>query len=58
LKGVPGAGVLATSDCKKTYEELSGCGVELLQPPRERPCGIEALLKDNSGSWFSMTQPR
>jgi hypothetical protein len=27
-----------------------------LQPPTERPYGIEALIKDDSGNWFSLTQ--
>jgi predicted enzyme related to lactoylglutathione lyase len=56
-KGVLGAGVFATSDCQKTYEELKAKGVEFVQPPSERPYGLEALLKDDSGNWFSMTQP-
>ena len=55
-KGVLGSGVLETADCRKTYEELKAKGVEVLQPPVERFYGIEALLKDNSGNWFSMTQ--
>lgn len=57
-KGALGAGVLATADCQKTYEELSARGVEFVQPPSERPYGVEALLKDDSGNWFSMTQHR
>ncbi len=55
-KGVLSSGVLETADCRKTYEELKAKGVEFLQPPVERFYGIEALLKDNSGNWFSMTQ--
>jgi len=55
-KGVLGSGVLETADCRKTYEELKAKGVEFSQPPVERFYGIEALLKDNSGNWFSMTQ--
>jgi predicted enzyme related to lactoylglutathione lyase len=55
-KGVLGAGVFATADCRKTYEELKARGVEFVQPPTERPYGIEALVKDDSGNWFSMTQ--
>lgn len=57
-RGALGAGVLATADCRKTYEELSAKGVEFVQPPTERPYGIEAVLKDDSGNWFSLTQPR
>ena len=55
-KGVLGAGVFETADCRQTYEELKGKGVEFSNPPTERFYGIEALLKDNSGNWFSMTE--
>jgi catechol 2,3-dioxygenase-like lactoylglutathione lyase family enzyme len=57
-KGGYGAGVFATSDCRATYEELKGRGVEFLSPPEEQPYGIEAMFKDNSGNWFSLTQHR
>jgi catechol 2,3-dioxygenase-like lactoylglutathione lyase family enzyme len=33
-----------------------GEGVTFLQEPAERPYGIEALLRDDSGNWFSLTQ--
>jgi catechol 2,3-dioxygenase-like lactoylglutathione lyase family enzyme len=56
-KGALGAGVFLTKDCRKTYEELTKRGVEFLAPPEEKFYGVEALLKDNSGNWFSMTQP-
>ncbi len=55
-KGAMSAGVFATADCRKTYEELKAKGVEFVQPPTERPYGIEALMKDDSGNWYSMTQ--
>lgn len=55
--GKMGAGVFQTSDCRKTYEELKARGVQFLSPPQDRFYGIEAILKDNSGNWFSMTQP-
>jgi catechol 2,3-dioxygenase-like lactoylglutathione lyase family enzyme len=54
-KGKLGAGVLATADCRKTYEELKAKGVEFTQPPTERFYGVEALMKDNSGNWFSLS---
>jgi catechol 2,3-dioxygenase-like lactoylglutathione lyase family enzyme len=54
--GKLGAGVFNTPNCQATYEELSARGVEFLSPPAERPYGIEALFKDNSGNWFSLTQ--
>jgi catechol 2,3-dioxygenase-like lactoylglutathione lyase family enzyme len=56
-KGKMGAGVFQTPDCRKTYEELKAKGVQFLSPPQERFYGVEAILKDNSGNWFSMTQP-
>lgn len=55
-KGKLGAGVLETADVRKTYEELKAKGVEFMQPPTERFYGIEALFKDDSGNWFSLTQ--
>lgn len=54
--GAVGVGVLEADDCQKTYEELKAKGVEFMSPPTERFYGIEALFKDNSGNWFSMTQ--
>ena len=56
-KGVLGAGVLSVADCQATYEALKAKGVEFMGPPQQRPYGIEAMLKDDSGNWFSMTQP-
>jgi len=54
-KGVMGAGVFSTADCQKTYDELKAKGVEFSQPPTERFYGVEALMKDNSGNWFSLS---
>ncbi|SPE31149.1 Glyoxalase/bleomycin resistance protein/dioxygenase [Candidatus Sulfopaludibacter sp. SbA3] len=56
-KGVLGSGVMQTSDIQNTYEELKAKGVEFSQPPTERFYGVEALFKDNSGNWFSLSQP-
>lgn len=55
-KGALGVGVLATDDCRAAYEELSARGVMFVQDPAERPYGIEAVLRDDSGNWFSLTQ--
>jgi catechol 2,3-dioxygenase-like lactoylglutathione lyase family enzyme len=57
-KGTFGGGVLETADCRKTYEELKAKGVAFLNEPQERPYGIEAVLRDDSGNWFSLTQRR
>ena len=54
--GVIGVGVLETDDCRGTNEELRAKGVEFRGPPEERFYGIEALMKDNSGNWFSLVQ--
>jgi catechol 2,3-dioxygenase-like lactoylglutathione lyase family enzyme len=54
-KGALGTGV-ATDDCRATYEELSSRGVVFLQEPAERPYGTEAVFRDDSGNWFSLTE--
>ena len=55
-KGVLGGGVLETDDCRATCEELKARGVTIIQEPAERPYGIEAVFRDDSGNWFSLTQ--
>ena len=55
-KGAFGIGVFETSDCRATYEDLSSKGVHFISKPTERFYGIEALVKDNSGNWFSLTE--
>jgi catechol 2,3-dioxygenase-like lactoylglutathione lyase family enzyme len=55
-KGALGAGVFATDDCRRSYEELKERGVTFLTEPTERHYGIEATFRDNSGNWFSLTQ--
>ena len=57
-KGAFGGGVWETDDCRGTYEQLSAKGVFFLQEPAERPYGIEAVFRDDSGNWFSLTQRR
>lgn len=56
--GFLGAGAFETKDCRKTYEELKSLGVEFKSAPEEKFYGIEAVFKDNSGNWFSLTQPK
>ena len=55
-KGAIGGGLFATDDCRATHQELAAKGVEFVQEPAERPYGIEAIFRDNSGNWFSLTQ--
>jgi catechol 2,3-dioxygenase-like lactoylglutathione lyase family enzyme len=55
--GLNGLG-MNVDDCQKTYEELSAKGVEFLQKPEERPYGVEALCRDNSGNWIVLVEAR
>ena len=55
--GLPGIG-LNVDNCRATYEALSAKGVEFVQPPEERPYGVEALMRDNSGNWMVLVEPR
>jgi catechol 2,3-dioxygenase-like lactoylglutathione lyase family enzyme len=57
-KGVLGSGVFQVDDCRRTYEELRKKGVQFAGAPEERFYGIEAVMKDGLGNWFSMTQPK
>jgi catechol 2,3-dioxygenase-like lactoylglutathione lyase family enzyme len=54
--GAFGIGVFETADCRATCAELKAKGVQLLSEPTERFYGIEAVVKDNSGNWFSLCQ--
>ena len=57
-KGALGGGVFNTTDCRASYEELKAKGVTFLQEPADRPYGIEAVFRDDSGNWFSLTQAK
>jgi catechol 2,3-dioxygenase-like lactoylglutathione lyase family enzyme len=57
-KGVLGAGAFEVDDCRKTYEALKEKGVRFKGAPEERFYGIEAILEDGLGNWFSMTQSK
>jgi catechol 2,3-dioxygenase-like lactoylglutathione lyase family enzyme len=57
-KGVMGAGVFQTNDCRATYEELKAKGVQFRSEPKDQFYGIECIMTDGCGNWFSMTQPR
>ncbi len=57
-KGVMGAGVLQTNDCRATYEELKAKGVHFKSEPKEQFYGVEAIVTDGCGNWFSMTEPK
>jgi predicted enzyme related to lactoylglutathione lyase len=55
--GSIGAGVMTTADCRQTYRELRAKGVTFLSEPAERPYGIEAMMRDDSGNMISLVQP-
>ena len=57
-KGALGAGVLYTANCRATYEELKAKGVVFKGEPKEQFYGIEAIITDGCGNWFSMTEPK
>jgi hypothetical protein len=57
-KGVLGSGVFPVDDCHKTYEDLKKKGVQFAGAPEDRFYGVEAIMKDGLGNWFSMTQPK
>ena len=57
-KGTLGAVGLSTDDCHTTYKELSSNGVEFIQEPADRPYGIEAILRDNSGNWLVLVEQK
>lgn len=49
---------LSTTDCRQTYDDLSAKGVEFIQPPSDRPYGVEAVMRDNSGNWLVLVEPK
>jgi predicted enzyme related to lactoylglutathione lyase len=49
---------LNVDDCRKTVEELEDKGVEVVMPPGDRPYGVEAVVRDNSGNWLVLVEPR
>jgi hypothetical protein len=57
-KGQMGGLGLRVDDCRKTYEEVTAKGVTFLQEPSERPYGIEAVMRDNTGNWLVLVEPR
>ncbi|ADB33419.1 Glyoxalase/bleomycin resistance protein/dioxygenase [Kribbella flavida DSM 17836] len=49
---------IATDNCRKTFDELVAKGVEHLQEPSDRPYGVEAVLRDNSGNWLVLVEQK
>jgi uncharacterized glyoxalase superfamily protein PhnB len=57
-KGFAGAIFLATDDCRASYEELKGRGVEFSEEPEERPYGVDAAFRDPSGNNIRLVESR
>ncbi len=57
-KGQMGGLGLRVDDCRKTYDELSAKGVTFLQEPSDRPYGVEAVIRDISGNWLVLVEPK
>ncbi len=53
--GLNGLG-FSVDDCHQTYKDLVAKGVEFVQPPSERPYGVEAVGRDNSGNWMVLVE--
>ena len=49
---------LKVDDCRATHAELSAKGVPFIQEPADRPYGIEAVLRDPSGNWLVLVEPK
>ena len=56
--GTMGGFGLTTDDCRKDYETLSAKGVQFVQEPSDRPYGVEAVMRDNSGNWLVLVEPK
>lgn len=57
-KGQMGGLGLRVDDCRKTQEDLRAKGVEFLQEPSDRPYGVEAVMRDISGNWLVLVEPK
>lgn len=55
--GMNGLG-LAVDDCHQTVEDLKSKGVEFVQDPTDRPYGVEAVCRDNSGNWMVLVEQK
>jgi uncharacterized glyoxalase superfamily protein PhnB len=55
-KGASSTVFLTTDDCQASYEELLARGVEFVEPPEQRPYGIDTGFRDPSGNNLRLTQ--
>jgi catechol 2,3-dioxygenase-like lactoylglutathione lyase family enzyme len=56
--GALGGGVLVTNNLARDYEELKAKGVEFAKPPTQEPYGFAAVMKDDSGNFWSFGEER
>jgi catechol 2,3-dioxygenase-like lactoylglutathione lyase family enzyme len=56
-RGLCPGGILTVDDCRASYEELRGRGVEFTEEPTEHFYGVDAAFRDPSGNQWRMTQP-
>ena len=54
--GTFGFGVFECDDLLATYEDLKAKGVEFEKEPTQEFYGFEAIFKDDSGTWFSLSE--
>lgn len=55
-KGFAGTVFLTTDDCRRDYEAMRARGVEFVEPPEERPYGIDCGFRDPSGNHLRLSQ--
>lgn len=49
---------LTVDGCRATFDELSARGVTFLQEPADRPYGVEAVMRDYTGNWLVLVEPK
>jgi len=49
---------LRVDNCRKTFDDLVAKEVEYIQEPSDRPYGVEAVLRDNSGNWLVLVEEK
>ena len=57
-KGQMGGLGLRVDNCRKSYEEFKAKGVTFLQEPSDRPYAVEAVMRDVSGNWLVLIEPK
>jgi len=57
-KGEMGGLGLRVDDCRQTAKELAAKGVTFIQEPADRPYGVEAIIRDVSGNWLVLVEPK